>query len=443
MTCSPKTIVVAEVDCASGRRNSASVPHNVAASAMSTIPGMVAIRRDILGERTSGAAVCDPRFVRRRQRGVPTNPPPTQSKGGGDFSPRRRADLSQLCVGLRYALDREQVVDRLAATDHARVAAHDENGRRPRHGVVGRSHRERVCAGRRDGEHVPSPRRGQLHRVDEHVSRFAVLAGYRRRLRWARRRRARRRPRCTARRRAAAAGCPRRRRRLRPRSRRPSVSPRPCDRASRPRARRASVPVRGSRARARRARRAASPRTRRSTAPSLRGASEPRARRRGRSPPASSRPRSRNPLSHAIVSRAEAVPRSWDPTWTCRPSTCGASASASSGATPNFEPAWPVRIDSCVSASIPGVTRTSIRPTPASRARSSSSTESRTTYAARASAAAASSSSDLLLPCTTSRSPSTPARWAKRSSPSVETSAPRPSSASSRRIATFGNALVP
>ena len=47
ITCSPKTIVVAEVDCASGRRNSASVPHNVAASAMSTIPGMVAIRRDI------------------------------------------------------------------------------------------------------------------------------------------------------------------------------------------------------------------------------------------------------------------------------------------------------------------------------------------------------------------------------------------------------------
>ena len=64
---------------------------------------------------------------------------------------------------------------------------------------------------------------------------------------------------------------------------------------------------------------------------------------------------------------------------------------ASSGETPNFEPTWPVRIDSCVSASIPGVMRTSIRSTPAARARSSSSTESRTTYAACASTAAASS----------------------------------------------------
>ena len=37
------------------------------------------------------------------------------------------------------------------------------------------------------------------------------------------------------------------------------------------------------------------------------------------------------------------------------------SARASSGAKPNFEPAWPVRIASCVSASTPGVTRSSTR----------------------------------------------------------------------------------
>ena len=55
----------------------------------------------------------------------------------------------------------------------------------------------------------------------------------------------------------------------------------------------------------------------------------------------------------------------------------------------------------------------------------------------------ASSSSDLLFPWTTSRSPGIPARRAKASSPSVETSAPSPSSASSRISATFGNAFVP
>ena len=47
-----------------------------------------------------------------------------------------------------------------------------------------------------------------------------------------------------------------------------------------------------------------------------------------------------------------------------------AAASASSGGSPNFEPWWAVRISSCVSASIPGVTRTSARRTPAAAARS-------------------------------------------------------------------------
>ena len=79
-----------------------------------------------------------------------------------------------------------------------------------------------------------------------------------------------------------------------------------------------------------------------------------------------------------------------------------------------MEPWWPVRIASCVSASIPEVTRTSTRRTPAAAARSISSSESRTTRPAPASAAARSSSSPLLLPCTISRSPGIPARTRER-----------------------------
>jgi hypothetical protein len=115
--------------------------------------------------------------------------------------------------------------------------------------------------------------------------------------------------------------------------------------------------------------------------------------------------------------------------------------SASSGGSPNFEPSWAVRIFSCVSASIPGVTRTSTSRTPASVARSTSSRASRTTKRALASAAARSSSSLLLFPCTTMRSPGRPASSANLSSPRVETSAPKPCSASRRSTATFGSAL--
>ena len=115
-------------------------------------------------------------------------------------------------------------------------------------------------------------------------------------------------------------------------------------------------------------------------------------------------------------------------------------AAAESGGSPNFEPWWAVRIEACVSTSIPGVTRRSTRRTPAATARSTSSAASSTTYAT--SAAARSSSSLLLLPCMTIRSAGTPARRAKASSPSVETSAPRPSSASREITATLGNALT-
>ena len=82
-------------------------------------------------------------------------------------------------------------------------------------------------------------------------------------------------------------------------------------------------------------------------------------------------------------------------------------ASASSATSPNFDSACAVRIARCVSASMPGVTRTSTIRTPAAFARATSSSASMTT-SAPASAAAWSSSSDLLLPWNTIRSPCMP-----------------------------------
>ena len=113
-----------------------------------------------------------------------------------------------------------------------------------------------------------------------------------------------------------------------------------------------------------------------------------RARRRGRSCASSSRARRarglRSSPSQSTAVSAAPGSSSCEPTWTCRPSASGrrrSASSASSGGRPNFEPWWPVRIFSCVSASIPGVTRIRVRPTPASRARSISSSESMTTSA--------------------------------------------------------------
>ena len=56
-------------------------------------------------------------------------------------------------------------------------------------------------------------------------------------------------------------------------------------------------------------------------------------------------------------------------------------ASASSATSPNFDSAWAVRIARCVSASMPGVTRTSTVRTPADFARATSSSASMTTIA--------------------------------------------------------------
>ena len=161
--------------------------------------------------------------------------------------------------------------------------------------------------------------------------------------------------------------------------------------------------------------------------------------------PSSSCARAAKAAIQSTAARAAATSRSCEPMCMWRPSVSGSrrrASSESSGVSPNFEPWWPVRIASCVSASIPGVTRMSVRETRASRARSISSSES-TTTSAPASAAASSSSRDLLFPWTTRSRPAIPAAWANRSSPSVETSAPMPSSARIRISATFGNAFVP
>ena len=94
-------------------------------------------------------------------------------------------------------------------------------------------------------------------------------------------------------------------------------------------------------------------------------------------------------------------------------------------------------------ASMPGVIRRSTRFTPNSTQRSTSPGSSITTSHASCSAANRSSSSDLLFPCTTHDDGGIPAASAYFISPSVETSAPMPSSHRIFMIGTFGNALVP
>ena len=155
-------------------------------------------------------------------------------------------------------------------------------------------------------------------------------------------------------------------------------------------ARRASGRARGSAAAARlasrrRAGRATRPRTRGSRAAVRPRRTGCQGRRRGRPPRAPTRAR-RSP-SASRSSRARRGGRSscepmcrWTPA-TSRPASraAAAAASASAGGSPNFEPWWAVRIFSCVSASIPGVTRTRARRTPAAAARCASSSASSTT----------------------------------------------------------------
>ncbi len=142
-----------------------------------------------------------------------------------------------------------------------------------------------------------------------------------------------------------------------------------------------------------------------------------------------------------------------DSRWTAR------AAAPDESPNPNFESSCPVRTNSWVCTSTPGVTRantlgrggdgtppwgsTGVGASGISRSRRSiSSKESTTMRPTPTARAAASSSSDLLLPWSTSRSAGTPAVRATWSSPPVDTSRHMPSSWASRAMDTHRKALV-
>ena len=70
----------------------------------------------------------------------------------------------------------------------------------------------------------------------------------------------------------------------------------------------------------------------------------PRSSSRG-SQPRRSRASAANSAIQPTARRAASSSRSCEPMWTCSPASCGSSASAGAGGTPNFEPVCPVRID--------------------------------------------------------------------------------------------------
>src|SRR3954468_17656300 len=129
-TCSPKTIVVADVVSERGLRISPSRPHIVAAMLISTTPGSLLTRSGI-----------------------------------------------ELSLAERV-LETEQVLDGLAAADQACLAVRDEDRSGAGDRVVVRAHPERVGAGCRHGEQVAAARLGQRDAVDQDVARFAVLAAH-------------------------------------------------------------------------------------------------------------------------------------------------------------------------------------------------------------------------------------------------------------------------
>ena len=114
---------------------------------------------------------------------------------------------------------------------------------------------------------------------------------------------------------------------------------------------------------------------------------------------------------------------------------------SSSSAIPNFEVAAPVARCGWVSAAMPGLIRTPIRPPPAASSASSAPSDSALTSAPVASAAAR-SASVWPTPLTTIRRGSAPARRASASSTGPTTSKPIPSAASRRRSAGSGLALT-
>ena len=150
-----------------------------------------------------------------------------------------------------------------------------------------------------------------------------------------------------------------------------------------------------------------------------------------------------------IVSSWASKSASCEPTWTCSPSTSSPRASASStsarawaGGRPNFEPWCPVRIASWVSASTPSVTRTSTRFTPGARR------ERRLVRRVQDDGGAFGRRSPeerlvLVVAVHDDLVAGHPGRAGELELAADATSAPIPSSRSSRISATFANALVP
>ena len=136
-----------------------------------------------------------------------------------------------------------------------------------------------------------------------------------------------------------------------------------------------------------------------------------------------------------------------EPMCECSPAKCSAGAARTAATAraaepsrsekPNFWSSCAVAMNSWVCASTPTVTRTSTRCRTSAAAatalsRSISSNESSTTCPTRASTPRVSSATDLLLPCMPMRLAGKPAASATASSPPVQTSRPRPSSAIQR-----------
>ena len=121
------------------------------------------------------------------------------------------------------------------------------------------------------------------------------------------------------------------------------------------------------------------------------------------------------------------------------------SSAAAAGASPNFDPSWPVRTLACVSAVTPGMMRTSTscwRPSvTVASSRSTSSLLSITIRPIPLSTASLISASLLAFPCRTRSAGSAPARSAVMISPPPATSRPMPSSVITRCTAVHGNAF--
>ena len=129
--------------------------------------------RSAAARRTAQSA----RAGRRARRSFAPRPARSARGRASPLAAQLAATSSRSCREALLALEREQVGDRLAAADEPRVAVSHEHGCGPADAVVVRAHGERVRAGRRNGEQVSAPGRGEGDVVDEHVARLAVHSG--------------------------------------------------------------------------------------------------------------------------------------------------------------------------------------------------------------------------------------------------------------------------